>query len=65
MASEKQEFNRLTKKVTRVLNKDLELSDLDISAIKNISKAKNMDEVNFLAFQHFERLYSRLFSKVS
>jgi hypothetical protein len=58
------ELSAIKKRVARLLNKTeksgYELSDIDIAAIKNISNSKCMGEVNFMALQHFDRLYLRV-----
>jgi len=57
------ELLQLNERVTRLLrkceNKGHILSSLDISAITNISNAKTIKDVNYLAIQHFERLSER------
>lgn len=59
------ELTKLKKKANKIINKADEIgyafSDLDLGAISSIGRTEKGDNLNFLAIQHLERLYNRLF----
>lgn len=59
------ELKLLRRKVSKLVAKcdriGYKYSDIDLGAIRSISKAESYSEVNWLALQHFEHLYAKVF----
>jgi hypothetical protein len=57
---EKKEFERLKRRTTKLLQKDLEFTDLEIAAISRVGHAESMKDITWLVVQQMERIFESI-----
>lgn len=56
---EKKEFARLKRRTMRLIDKEIEFTDLEVAAISKVGNAKSMLDISWLVEQQMERIFDK------
>lgn len=58
-AEEKKEFERLKRRTSKLVEKDITFTDLEVAAISRVGHAESMLDISWLVIQQMDRIFDK------